>query len=89
MRGLSSRLSCYKVASGEPVFEKERLAGLKNVYASPVGVADQVYVTDRDGTTVVIKKSDTLEVLATNTSMVVVGDALFLKGDRYLYCIGE
>ena len=31
-----------------------RLGGIRNVYASPVGAAGRVYITDRNGTTMVI-----------------------------------
>ena len=97
LKGVTPILSCYKADSGKPLFVEERLKGLKNIYASPVGVADRVYITDRSGTTMVIKYSDTLEIVATNTlddegfdaSPVIVGDELYLKGDRYLYCIAN
>ena len=49
---------------------------------------------DRDGTTLVLKQGDKLEVLATNrldepidASPVAVGKQLFLRGEKYLYCI--
>ncbi len=37
-----------------------------NVYASPVAAAGRVYITGRNGTTLVLKRSSELEVLATN-----------------------
>ncbi len=96
VEGNSSRLSCYKALTGEPVFERERLSALKDVYASPVGAAGHVYVADRKGTTVVLKDGDVLEIVATNTldegfdaSPVVVGDELFLRGENHLYCIAK
>ena len=56
----------------------------------------RVYLTDRDGTTVVLKAGDRLEVLATNrlddptdASPVLVGKQLFLRGEKYLYCVEE
>ena len=36
-----------------------RLGGVTEVYASPVGAADRIYVTDRSGLTLVIEHSDT------------------------------
>ena len=54
----------------------------------------RIYFTDRDGTTLVLKDAETLEVLATNklddpidASPAVVGKQLFLRGLKYLYCI--
>ena len=73
-----------------------RLDGLRHVFASPVGAADRVYITDRDGTTIVISHHDTPEYLALNrlddgfsASPAVVGRELFLRGEKYLYCIAE
>ena len=73
-----------------------RLPGITDIYASPVGAANRVYVTDRDGTTVVISHSDIPRVLAQNrlddqfsASAAVAGREIFLRGARSLYCIGE
>ena len=89
-------LSCYNAETGEVLFEGQRLKGLKQLYASPVGAGGRLYIAGRGGTTVVVKHSDEFEVLATNTlddgfdsSPVVVGDELYLKGEHYLYCIAE
>lgn len=71
-----------------------RLAGVTEVYASPVGVADRVYVTDRFGMTLVISHSDTPRLLARNqlddtfnASAAIAGRDLFLRGERNLYCL--
>jgi outer membrane protein assembly factor BamB len=73
-----------------------RLSGLRTVFASPVGAAGRVYITDRDGATLVIGHSDKPEVLALNqlddsfsASAAVVDRELFLRGQKYLYCIAE
>ena len=58
------------------------------------GAAGRVYIPGRDGTTVVIKKGPTFEVLAENTlddgfdaSPAMVDRDLYLRGYRYLYAI--
>lgn len=73
-----------------------RLPGIRNVYASPVAAAGRVYVTDRDGATLVLSASDRPEVLALNrlddrfsASAAVVGRELYLRGERHLYGLGE
>lgn len=93
---LKAVLSCYDAKTGQPIFEGQRLTGLKQIYASPVGAGGHVYIPDRSGTTMVIKQSDTFETVATNTlddgfdaSPVVIGDELYLKGNKYLYCIAQ
>jgi outer membrane protein assembly factor BamB len=95
-RGLSGNISCFDALTGEPIYEREKLEGIKQVYASPVGVADRLYILGRKGVVAVVKHSDTFEVLATNTldegcdgSPVVIGDELYLRGTGHLYCIAE
>jgi len=73
-----------------------RLDGISEVYSSPVGAADRVYVTDRDGTTLVISHADKPRILATNrldesfsSSAALAGVDLFLRGQRFLYRLAE
>ncbi len=95
-------LSCYNAATGEPVVEKQRLEGIANIYASPVEAAGHIYVTSREGNTVVFEtgkfdeSGDKKEVklLFTNTlddrfdaSAAIVGPEIFLRGRKHLYCI--
>ena len=89
-------LSIVDADSGKFLVERERLAGVTSFYASPAAAAGRVYLVDRDGTTLVLKLSDTIEVLATNrlndpidASPVLVGKQLFLRGEHFLYCIEE
>ncbi len=79
-----------------PIFTGERLEDMSGVYASPVGVADRIYLLGRSGTAKVIRRSGNLEVLATNrlddhfdASPAVAGNELFLRGKQHLYCIAE
>jgi outer membrane protein assembly factor BamB len=57
-------LSCFDMKAGKPHYEGEHLEG---VYASPIAANGRVYLAGRNGVTAVIKDSDKLEVLATNT----------------------
>lgn len=88
-------LTCLEAKTGNTVIERTRMEGLRNIYASPVGAANRVYFVGRDGSALVIEKSKTLKVLATNrlaeridASPAIVGDRLFLRGEKHLYCIG-
>ena len=70
-----------------------RLEGMRAIYASPVAAAGRLYVTDREGVTLVID-SETREVLARNAledsfsaSAALVGDAIYLRGQNWLYCL--
>ncbi len=87
-------ITCLNATTGVPLFERKRLEGIANVYASPVGAADRVYFTSREGNTVVVKKGSELEILATNKlddqfdgSMAIVGNEIFVHGKQNLYCI--
>jgi outer membrane protein assembly factor BamB len=87
-------LTTLDAKTGKVVMDRERMPSLKTLYASPVAAAGRVYIVDREGTTLVLKQGDKLEVLATNrlgdpvdASPVVVGKQLFLRGEKYLYCI--
>ncbi|MEC7428608.1 MAG: hypothetical protein VYE28_03090, partial [Planctomycetota bacterium] len=89
-------LSGVDTKTGEMLLKRTRLPDLSNVYASPVGAADRIYITGRDGTTLVIKRSAELQILATNrladtinASPALAGDQLFLRGRQFLYCIQQ
>ncbi len=89
-------LSVFDAQSGTPHYGPQRVAGLRNIMASPVAADGRVYLTGRDGTTVVLEGGPTFEVLATNkladqfsASMALVGDEIYMRGDTYLYCIAE
>ncbi len=89
-------ISCYQAETGKANFVEQRLEGMGEIYASPVGAAGRVYFIGRNGKTQVIKLSEKFELLATNNlddkfdcSPAIVGDELFLKGKEYLYCITD
>jgi hypothetical protein len=87
-------MNCLNPASGVPLSESVRLPEVRSIYASPVGAADRVYITGREGTTLVIKRQAQLQVLAINelpepidASPAIVGREMFLRGHRHLYCL--
>ena len=89
-------LSAFDPLTGEPHYALQRLQGVPNVFASPVGAAGRVYITGRDGATQVIRKGPRYEVLAVNrlddgfdASPALVDDELYLRGYRHLYKITE
>jgi outer membrane protein assembly factor BamB len=73
-----------------------RLDGIENVYASPVAAAGRIYITDLNGTTVVVQSGVVPRVLTKNrlseavsASAAIVGSQLFLRGENHLYCLEE
>lgn len=93
-QGIISRLD---VKTGEDQGGPFRLEAINNVYASPVGAAGRIYVTSRDGVTQVMSHGEPEpKMLAVNrlddsisASAAIAGRELFLRGERYLYCIAE
>lgn len=93
--GNNAILSVFDAKTGKPIIDTARLEEMQNVYASPVGAGDHVYLTARNGVTQVIKAGgEKLEVVATNklderidASPAVVGKQIFLRGEKSLYCI--
>jgi outer membrane protein assembly factor BamB len=74
-----------------------RLDGIRDfIFSSPVGAAGRIYVTGRDGTTVVLKRNGENEILAVNhlddsfsASAALVDGEVYLRGEKFLYCIAE
>ena len=96
LKSNSGILSTFDAATGEPHYQRQRLEGVPNVFASPVGAGGRVYLAGREGTTLVIRNARMYEVLATNTlddgfdaSPALVEDEIYLRGYRYLYSIAE
>ncbi len=90
-------LSRLDPATGQPRGAPLRLDGIRDfVFASPVGAAGRIHVTGRDGTTVVLRHGAGNEVLAVNrlddvfsATAAPVDSELYLRGERFLYCIAE
>ena len=89
-------LSCLDAATGKVHFEGAKMEGLRTIYSSPVGAGNRIYFTSRGGATKVIQAGETYEELATNqlddefdASPAIVGDVIYLRGWKYLYCIAE
>ena len=60
----SGILSAFDAKTGTPHYQVQRLEGVPEVFSSPVGAAGRVYITGRDGATIVIRNSTKYEVLA-------------------------
>ena len=89
-------LSAFNASTGEAYYGPERLEGIAEVYASPVGASGRIYIASRDGATLVIKHGSTFEVLAENVlddgfnaSPAIVDKEIFLRGNKSLYCIAS
>jgi outer membrane protein assembly factor BamB len=73
-----------------------RLDGIGNVYASPVAAAGRIYVTDLEGTTIVLSSGAIPRTIALNrldepiaASPALAGRQMFLRGEKFLVCLEE
>ncbi|MEO8681031.1 MAG: PQQ-binding-like beta-propeller repeat protein [Vicinamibacterales bacterium] len=87
-------LSAFDAPSGKPLYQTQRLAKTPEVFASPVGADGKVFITGREGVTLVLKHGPTLEIMAENTlddgfdaSPALVDGEIFMRGYKSLYCI--
>ncbi len=89
-------LSCLDALDGTEHYTNQKLEGIKNIFTSPVGVNDHIYIAGTNGSFSVVKTGSTFEILSQNTlddqffaSPVILGNTLYLRGVKALYCISE
>lgn len=89
-------LTRAEAKSGEEPSGPFRIQALREVYASPVAADDKIYLVDRSGLTVVLLAGPEPELLGANhledrlsATPALVGDSIFLRGERFLYRIAE
>jgi outer membrane protein assembly factor BamB len=93
---------CVSARTGELAY-RERVAGLSSggrpVYASPIVAGNKIYVPTRWAGTLVLAARPKYELLAQNrfsgddsdfnATPAIVDGQLFLRSNRYLYCVGK
>jgi len=86
-------LKCNRLSTGEEAYS-ERLGGVSTA-SSPIATADGVIYLASAGKSYVVKAGSKFDVLATNdlgdgcpASPAVADGKLFLKGRKWLFCIG-
>ena len=101
LRHYQNILSRRDGATGEERWGPFRLQGLGDIYASPVAAAQRIYITDRQGVTVVFQHvADGEEAVprllaanriddGVNASLALAGNQILIRGERFLYCIEE
>jgi len=90
-------LSRLNPITGQALGEPLRLDGIRDfIFSSPVGAAGQIYITARDGVTLVLRHDLANTPLAVNrlddvfsASAAMIDRELFLRGERFLYCLAE
>ena len=90
-------LSRLDPATGKPRGEPLRLDGINDfIFSSPVAADGRIYITARDGNTIVLRHDAENAVLALNhlddsfsASAAMVERELYLRGEHFLYCIAD
>ena len=90
-------LSRLEPLTGTPRGEPLRLEGINDfIFSSPVGAAGRIYITGRDGTTIVLRHDRENAAIALNhlndsfsASAALVNREFYLRGEHFLYCIAE
>ena len=95
LRNNNGVITCLDAKTGAVLYSKQKLDGISTLYSSPTGNNDKIYIAAVNVVNV-IKAGAEFSILAKNTlddtfeaSPVVVGNDLFLRGAKYLYCISE
>lgn len=96
LRHYQGILSQVDAKTGEELIGPFRLNGLRDIYSSPVAAADRIYVTGRNGVTLVLSHTEMPRLLSANqlndsfsASAAIVGKKMFLRGEKHLYCIAK
>jgi outer membrane protein assembly factor BamB len=95
LKGNNGIMTCLNAKDGKVLYSNQKLDGITNIFSSPTGNKDKIYVA-ATGVVDVVKAGGEFSLLAKNTlddtfhaSPVIVGNDLFLRGFKYLYCISE
>jgi outer membrane protein assembly factor BamB len=87
-------LSAFDARTGTPHFQSRRLDDVPEVFSSPVAAAGRVYITGRDGVTLVLRAGPAFELLRKNilgdgfdASPALADRQIFLRGHKYLYAL--
>lgn len=89
-------LTRIDAVSGKEAPGPMRLGELGNIYASPVSAGGNLFVTDLEGTTMVITTGDQPKLVAVNrldepvsASLAIANKEIFVRSHEHLYCIAD
>ncbi len=95
LKGNNGIMTCLNAKDGKVIYSNQKVEGITNIFSSPTGNKDKIYIAAVN-TVAVVKAGENFVQTAKNTlddtfeaSPVIVGNDLFLRGAKYLYCISE
>ncbi len=88
--------SCYDLKSGKPFFQDERVGVVGDYYSSAVAAGDKIFLGAQNGTMLVLRATDHLEVLAKNelsepimATPALVDGIIYIRAGESLYAFGS
>ena len=82
--------------TGQRTCDPFRMTSIRSLYGSPVAAGGHIFLTGREGKTVVMTAGPKPEIIGTNdlgepvdASPVIIGSELFIRGRSHLYGIGK
>jgi outer membrane protein assembly factor BamB len=85
-------LTCLNAASGEPVYEQERVGAPGSYYSSPVAANGVIYLCSVNGVVTSVRAGPKFEVIAKNNlkeriaaTPAIADDTLYVRTDKHLY----
>ncbi|NQU86875.1 MAG: hypothetical protein HQ541_14055, partial [Mariniphaga sp.] len=95
LRNNNGMMTCLDAKTGEVNYSNQKLEGINTLYSSPTGIGDKIYIA-AENTVLVIQAGRDFKLLAQNSlddnfhaSPIAIGNDLFLRGFKSLYCISE
>ncbi len=95
LKANNGSISCLDAKDGKVNYSNQTLPGIVNIYSSPTGAGGYLYIAG-DGVVDVIKAGPAFEMVSNNklddtfhASPVVIGNDLYLRGFKFLYCISK
>jgi len=96
LRHYQGILSRVNALTGEEPSGPFRLGPIFNVYSSPVSANGKIYITDRNGKSIVITDSEQPKILSLNelsdrfsASPAIIDGNFILRGEKSVYCISS
>jgi len=91
LKANNGTLTCLDGKDGKVIYSNQKLNGITNIYSSPTGNKDKIYVA-ATGIVDVVKAGSNFELISQNTlddtfeaSPIITGNDLILRGYKYLY----
>ena len=86
-------MTAVDAKTGETIIDETRLEGIRTLYASMVAADDHIFITGRNGNTLVLKHGGEMEIVAMNelgepvdATPAIVDDEIIIRSDKHLFC---